>query len=212
MRRLVFLTVAALLLSTTGVHSQDIACTPTVPLTKQHRTNLKLRDPAGQTAEVHELRVSQMLRWAQPQDVADPKRRRLDEPLTERETQVYSVEGDLWRVKVEDNDCDFHLELSVPGRPKTASRIIVEIPQGQAFLEPREKILEALTANGYGVAVAKAVNLDEPLRVSVTGYAFYDSAHYSKKNPLKGHNHGTKYIGTLWELHPVWKIVFADGQ
>lgn len=212
MRRMVFLTVAVLLLSTTGVHCQDIACTPAVPLNKQHRTKLKHRTPAGPMTEVHEVRVSQLLRWAPPQGVADPKRRKLDEPLTEREMQSYSVRGDLWRVKVEDNDWDFHLELSAPGRPKTASRIIVEIPQGAAFLQAREKMLEILTANGYSVAVAKAIDLDEPLRLALSGYAFYDSAHYSKTNPRKGHNHGTNYVGRLWELHPVWKIAYTDEQ
>jgi hypothetical protein len=48
--------------------------------------------------------------------------------------------------------------------------------------------------------------------LTVTGFGFYDTAHYSKKDPKKGHGHGTKLVGTLWELHPFWEIAFADEQ
>ena len=136
---------------------------------------------------------------------------RLDEPLAPRESALFTIEGDLWRVKVEDNDCDFHIELSAPGGTKTSPRIIVEIPQGGPFAQMRGKLLEELTANGYSLSVAKPTDLDEPLRVTVTGYAFYDSAHYSKKNLQKGHGHGTQYVGTLWEIHPFWKITPANA-
>ena len=151
-----------------------------------------------------------MLQWAPPAGVTTLKQRRLDQPFPPRENEVYTLEGDLWRVKLEDNDCDFHLELSAPGKPKTAPRIIAEIPQGEPFLEAREKVLEMLTAHGYSVTMGKPIDLDEPLRVKVIGYAFYDSAHFSKKNAKKGHGHGTKYVGTLWEIHPVWEIEFTD--
>ncbi len=212
MRRLRFLVLVALFLAPIGVHSQDIACTPTVVLAKQHRTSLKHRAPADSSAQVQNATVAQVLQWLAPDGITDPKTRRRDEPISPHESEVFAVTGDLWRVIVEDNDCDFHLELAAPGQPKTASRIIVEIPQGDAFLPAREKVIEELTANGYSLSVAKSIPLDEPLRVTVTGYAFYDSAHYSKNNPQKGHSHGTQYVGTLWELHPVWKITFAEGQ
>jgi len=151
-----------------------------------------------------------MLAWSAPTGIADSKTRRSNEPIDDREKQVYTLEGDLWRVIVEDNDCDFHFELTTPGHSKTAPRVIVEIPQGLAYASTRENIIQELTANGYSLSVGKSITMDEPLRVSVTGYAFYDSAHYSKKNPQKGHSHGTAYVGTLWELHPVWKVAFAS--
>jgi len=110
--------------------------------------------------------------------------------------------GDLWRVKLESNDCDFHLEISTPGQLKTANRIIVELPQGPLFLATRQKLIDELIANGYDPAVDKPLDLDEPLRIKVIGLPFYDSAHYSKKNPKRGHGHGTAKVGTLWELHP----------
>jgi len=33
-----------------------------------------------------------------------------------REDQVFSLDGDIWRVVIEDNDCDLHVELSAHGR------------------------------------------------------------------------------------------------
>ena len=204
------LAVLVLLLSASSPsHSQDIPCSSTVPLARQHRTSVKHRPPAP-GAEVHQVKIAAVLQWAPPAGVTTPKQRKLDQPFAPRENEVYTVEGDVWRIKLEDNDCDFHLELSVPGKLKTSPRIIVEIPQGAAFLEARDKVLETLAANGYDPAVGKAIDLDAPIRVRVTGYAFYDSAHFSKKNPKKGHGHGTKYVGTLWEIHPAWKIEFSD--
>jgi hypothetical protein len=45
-----------------------------------------------------------------------------------------------------------------------------------------------------------------PILVEIKGFAFYDSAHYSKSNPKKGHSHGTVYVNSLWELHPAWGL------
>ncbi len=200
------------LFAATNLYAHDISCSPTVAPARQHRTSVKHREPADSSTQVHAATIGQVLLWAAPPDISNPKTRRRDEPIAPRESEVYRVEGDLWRVIVEDNDCDFHLELAAPGSPKTSPRIIVELPQGQAFTEMRERLLEELTANGYSITVGKAVALDEPLRVTVIGYPFYDSAHYSKKNPKKGHGHGTQYVGTLWELHPIWDASFADEQ
>jgi hypothetical protein len=49
------------------------------------------------------------------------------QPIDPKENQVFTVEGDLWRVVVEANDCDFHLELSAPGAGIAADRVIVEV-------------------------------------------------------------------------------------
>ncbi len=192
--------------------SQDIACTPTTLLAKQHRTNMKHRDPAHGAAQIRT--VLQVLQWAAPAGIQNKTMRKQDSPYAGREqdAQVYGITGDLWRVKVEANDCDFHLEVSAPGQPQAADRIIVEIPQGAQFLAAREKVIEELAANGYDVGVDKSIDLDEPLRIRVVGLAFYDSAHYSKKNPKRGHGHGTKKVGTLWELHPSWDMQFLDDQ
>jgi hypothetical protein len=215
MRRSITLRVLTFLalcraVGTTPAFSQDITCTPTTLLAKQHRTNMKHRDPSHGTPQVRT--VVQVLNWAVPAGIQDKTVRRQDSPFAGREqdAQVYEITGDLWRVRVEANDCDFHLEISAPGQPETANRIIVEIAQGPQFLAARQKVIDELIANGFDAAVDKPIDLDEPLRIKVVGLAFYDSAHFSKKNPKRGHGHGTKKVGTLWELHPSWDIQFPD--
>jgi hypothetical protein len=190
--------------------SQDIVCTASTPVASQARTDMKHRNPPDSTTQVSITSITKVLSWAAPANIANVKTRRSNQTIDPHEDQSFKVEGDLWRVIVEDNDCDFHLELSAPGQPNTASRIIVEVPQGEEYLSARRLLLEELTANGYELSVGKSITLVEPLRVTVTGFAFYDAAHYSKNSPKKGHSHGTTFVGTLWELHPVWNLVFAD--
>ncbi len=185
---------------------QDIPCTPTTQLANQFRTQMKHRTTNLPDSSVHNSSVAKMLVWTAPTNVTDFKTRKKDEPIAPRENEGFTVTGDLWRFIIEENDCDLHLELSAPGQPQTASRIIVEVPQGDPFVPFREKVLKALEDNGYVVSVGKSITLDEPIRITATGYAFYDGAHYSKKNPKKGHNHGTKAVGTLWEIHPAMTI------
>lgn len=194
------------------LRAQDIPCTATTAISSQARSAMKHRAPADSGASAQTVTVANVLAWAAPANIATPSTRRSGTAIDNRENQVFTITGDLWRVIIEDNDCDFHFEITTPGQPKTAARIIVEVPQGDAYLEVRTALLKELTANGYELAVAKSLTLDDPLRVTVTGFAFYDAAHYSKKNPKKGHSHGTAFVGTLWELHPVWSVTFADSQ
>jgi len=149
-----FLLLAALLLVPLGTVAQDISCTPTTAVSKQHRSDLKHRDPAS--TEPHSATVAKVLQWAAPSGVADPKTRKSKVPIDSRESEVFKLTGDLWRVIVEENDCDFHLELAAPGQPATAARVIVELPQGEAFRTQREKLIEELTANGYSLSVGTA--------------------------------------------------------
>lgn len=193
------------------LHAQDIPCTATTAIGSQARSTMKHRAPGDSGVSAQTVTVANVLAWAAPANIATPSTRRSGTAIDNRENQAFTITGDLWRVIVEDNDCDFHFEITTPGQPKTAARIIVEVPQGDAYLEVRNSLLKELTANGYELAVAKSITLDDPLRVTVTGFAFYDAAHYSKKNPKKGHSHGTALVGTLWELHPVWNVTFADN-
>lgn len=195
------------------LHAQDIPCTATTAISSQARSAMKHRAPGDSGARsVLPVPVANVLAWAAPANISTPSTRRSGTAIDNRENQAFTITGDLWRVIIEDNDCDFHFEITTPGQPKTAARIIVEVPQGDAYLEVRSSLLKELTANGYELAVAKSITLDDPLRVTVSGFAFYDAAHYSKKNPKKGHSHGTAFVGTLWELHPVWSVTFANSQ
>lgn len=55
-------------------------------------------------------------------------------------------------------------------------------------------MIAMLVNNGYDISAGATQDFVEPIRATVTGYAFFDSAHWMKKNPKKGHGHGTKYV------------------
>jgi hypothetical protein len=147
-----------------------------------------------------------MLMWEAPaKALSSPAARRSNNPIDPKESQVFSVEGDLWRVAVEANDCDLHLELSAPGAGPAADRIIVEISQDPPYAATRRALLRHLAANH--ITIGGPV-LTKPLRVHVTGFAFYDAFHFYSADPQRGHDHGTAFVGTLWEIHPVWQVTF----
>lgn len=104
-----------------------------------------------------------------------------DSPLDPRESQVATVKGDLWRVNVEANDCDFHLELSSVGASSSDDRIIVEIQQGPRYVAARNALLQTLAA--HGVKLKAQTPLSAPIHVQVLGFAFYDAWHVSKNDP-----------------------------
>ena len=58
--------------------------------------------------------------------------RKSNTPIDPKESQAFTLKGDLWRILTEANDCDFHLEPSAAG--PTADRVIVEIPQDSSFM------------------------------------------------------------------------------
>jgi hypothetical protein len=45
-----------------------------------------------------------------------------------------------------------------------------------------------------------------------TGLAFWDAVHGSSRDPRRGEGHGTKMVGTLWELHPAWKAEVVTAR
>src|SRR5882762_378013 len=139
--------------------SQDLPCTATTLLAQQHRTSMKHRNPLPGTPEART--VVQALQWPAPAGIQDAAVRKQDTPYAGREQdgKIYEITGDLWRVKLESNDCDFHLEISAPRQPKTANRIIVELPPGPLFLAIRQKLIDELVANGYDPAVDKPLDL-----------------------------------------------------
>ena len=118
------------------------------------------------------------------------------------------MQGDLWRVKMEDNDDEYHLEISARGASKTSDRIVAEIPPDHSYAGTRRKLLSLLPGN-YVFKPKTSRDFHHPIPIRVTGYVFFDGAHWSSKS-VRGHNHGTKYTATLWEIHPVWKIAPAS--
>jgi hypothetical protein len=193
--------------------SAQIDCTPTTKKANQERTKLKHRSLAA-NAQGTKAYVSDILDWAAPANFDDPEVRKASredggrpaDPREEQPWKVYKVRAKLWRVVMEENDCDFHLELGGLKKGKTGYRIIAEIPNDSGYADSRSALIQALTDAGETISPGKDVKLDTPIIVEIRGFPFYDSAHYSKKYPKKGHSHGTIYVNTLWELHPAWSF------
>jgi hypothetical protein len=189
-----------------GVCAQG--CFPTTELSRQYRTRMKHRPPAATAPTVST--VPALVAWAPPPGVEDPRLRETDAPIDPRETQVLVVEGDLWRVKLEDNDCDLHLELTAPGAGPSAPRLVAEVPAGALWESARAAVVALL---GRGVlARGDRVELSQPVRVRLTGLAFWDGAHWCRRDGARGCGHGTPAVATLWELHPVWRVEPLGGS
>jgi hypothetical protein len=87
--------------------------------------------------------------------------------------------------------------------------VIVEIPQTASFVAARNALLHDL--NAAGVKLRPRTPLTHPIRVQVLGLMFYDAWHFSTTNPQRGNNHGSAQVGSLWEVHPVWAIIFPSS-
>ena len=132
-------------------------------------------------------------------------------PASERkhdtpEDSLYILKGFMWFVKLEENDCDFHIEIGP--RNVKGNRIIIEVTREN--IELQKKIKEKLDELGLkimhcGTSSTKTAHFDTPIPVVVTGLGFYDASH------KPGTNHGDDHSKNFsWELHPVKDIVFLD--
>ena len=204
MPRLAFILFLAL--SCVSVASADISCTPTETLAKQNRTRMKHRTPPPANPGVKLMTVAEMVALTPAAGVNSPGFRTSVQPIDPRESSVLTLKGDLWAINIEPNDCDFHLEISDVGGSANDDRVIVEIPQLPRFVAARNALINQLHA--AGVALHKRTILTNPIRVQVLGFAFYDAWHFSAANPLRGNKHGSPKVGSLWEIHPVWAIIF----
>ncbi len=207
MRRLTCFALLTLAALAPASASAQETC-PTTPVAKQARSLVKHRVPkAG--IHVTQLDFADVFGFDTPDGVSDQKVRASNKLIAQREAQAYELEGDLWRVKFEMNDCDLHLEMVAPGAAKDSDRVIVEIPADKFAEGARMKLLKRLTQMKKKHQVSSVGNFTVPVRVRVTGLAFWDGAHWTKEDPVVGNGHGTQFVKTLWELHPVWKLDFV---
>ena len=187
-----------------AIAQSDVACTPTTPIAQQSRTKLKHRSiPAGPAPQA--TTIGNILKWKAPARISSPAVRASNSPIDPQENQIFSVSGDLQRVIMEDNDCDFHLEMSAPGAGPMADRIIVEVPQDAPYKPVRQAILQKLAQSGISFPAPVMV---KTIPIQVTGFGFYDAFHFATADPQRGHDHGSAFVGTLWELHPIWNVSF----
>ena len=186
-------------------------CEPTTEINNQQRTVAKHEanyDDFNLKADT--IRVSYINKWQKKFTAitntitthagsANPLR----QPESPEDT-LYILKGYLWFVKVENNDCDFHIEIGP--RNVLGNRIIVEVPQENTDMQ--EKIKHHLDSLGEkimncGTTNIKIAHFDKPYPVIVIGLGFYDASH--APNTSHGDVHTKRYS---WELHPVREIIF----
>ena len=194
-----------LVLSVSQSAAADITCTPTKTVPNQNRTRMKHRTPASGSSNPALTTVAAMIAASPAAGTNTPGFRTAVGPIDPRENAAVILKGDLWQVNVESNDCDFHLEISEVGGTATSDRVIVEIPQTVRFTATRNAFLRGLQA--AGVTLQSRTPLTHPIRVQVLGFMFFDAWHFSSTNP-RGNSHGSAQVDSIWEVHPVWAIIF----
>ena len=187
----------------------DMTCTATQTVANQNRTRMKHRTPPHQNPGVTLMTVAQLVASAPAAGITSPGARRSVQPIDPREASVWTLKGDLWAINIELNDCDFHLEVSELGGSVNSDRVIVEIPQTAPFVAARNALLNKL--HGAGLTLHARTKLAQPIRVQVLGFAFFDAWHFSAANPQRGNHHGSPQVGSIWEIHPVWAIIFPTS-
>lgn len=125
-----------------------------------------------------------------------------------KEGDIVVVEGYLVSAHCSDDDDDYHVEIATS--PTSQECFIVEIPNGRYMKKPYRKMADAQRKTIRGMFGDHEPNgaLQTPVKVRVMGGLFYDSQHYSRKEPQGGGGRGTNRCATnLWEIHPVLSIV-----
>lgn len=162
-----------------------------------------IKNRAVSTAEGTPLPIEKMLEMKITADEKKAIKSNPDQAL-DREKQIVSVTGYAWIIKTSAEDCDIHIEMSETN-DSTAKRIIAEIPNTTEYCDFHTRVMEELVRkfhlhkkNEYHFD--KGDNNGKPIKMTVTGYLFWDSGH-----PTNSH-HGSAKVGSIWELHPVFKL------
>jgi hypothetical protein len=195
----------SLVLSATQGAAADITCTATKTVPQQNRTRMKHRNPPSSSSIPAVTTVTAIIAASPAVGTSATGFRTAVGPLDPRENAAVILKGDLWQINIEPNDCDFHLEISEVGGTAASDRVIVEIPQTARFTAARNAFLQGLHA--AGVSLHSRTTLTQPIRVQVLGFMFFDAWHFSVTNH-RGNNHGSAQVDSIWEVHPVWGIIF----
>ncbi len=125
---------------------------------------------------------------------------------TEPERHVFTLVGWVRFVKDEANDNDWHIELTSNRTSPRTSCIVAEIPSddyGQLFAVVRDSFL---AVTGLSDVRQKGDTIRPPVKIRVTGAAFYDGWHRSASGTDGNHGHCNKSQRALWEIHPVYRV------
>lgn len=157
---------------------------------------------SGKPSQVDTVTVAEILdHWAHP----DIGKKNSDFCIAREpdERKRYAVTAWLWRVKLSDDDDDYHLELTDSKAAFSERCLVAEIPDAKwskgygSVRKAFEKII--------GGPVAGTKTYTTPIHVRVTGVAFWDGWHAGTDHPSFHGRCNAPGIG-VWELHPVTKI------
>ena len=122
-------------------------------------------------------------------------------PRQGRELSAYGVTGWVRRVKKNEADGDWHVEITSSAQAAPTSCIVVEIPDpkyGAEFKTARES-LDSLLKDS---TMSASGDITPAVRAHFIGAAFFDGWHAQGS---KAQNHGrcNSSLSALWEIHPV---------
>jgi hypothetical protein len=128
-------------------------------------------------------------------------------PRVAAERVVYRVAGWLRRIERKKDDGDWHLELTERRHDNGRDCIVAEIPL-PAFHSTFGTARAALDSLLRSTRVDRDGDLAKPIRVVVTGAAFFDGQHLGKKRHPAASEHGrcNSSARALWEIHPVYTV------
>lgn len=205
--------IAALILlfaSSSFCQSSDCPCGATKG--PHRRKAVKNRAVPASISPKRTVKIREMIRtW----DITNEEFAQEPAQTYPREDSVFRVSGYLHRANISGDDCDIHIEIAA-SRSHGAKHVIVEIPNTQAYCAVRQKFIDGIigkekVTDGGTAAIEKlgktAVIFKSPPKITVTGYAFLDTGHWSKDDHQRGNkSHGSEYVWSLWEIHPVLDI------
>lgn len=127
------------------------------------------------------------------------------------ERHVYSVLGWVQRVKRNESDGDWHIELTVRANSPVDSCMVVEIPPADlsGLYANARADLDSLESKN-GITESSSGDLSEALRVRIVGAAFFDGQHRggaTRRDQTDGaHGRCNSSARALWEIHPVYWV------
>lgn len=166
------------------------------------RQQIKNRLPVNSVEPTH-LLISDILKMQISKSEKDEIKADPNKAII-KENEIVSITGYAWVIKLSAEDCDIHIELSETN-DRAASRVIAEVPNTKEYCNLHAKILSDLVTK-YHLHKKKEYHFDktdnggEPIKINLTGYLFWDSGHPTNKN------HGSDKVGSVWEVHPVFKL------
>jgi hypothetical protein len=205
----------------------------------KERWDIKSSVPAGANLDKPKrVKLTDLVKLKNPpgvtnkdKDFADKRIPAFENPLGVKEGDLVSVTGFLFLVATEDNDCEYHIQISatVPDFASASSSdpviledsMIVEVARPDAIADAklrqavedtrafiRDK-LKIKNGKGGNEPSGRGILMTHPVFVRVSGQLFFDDAHLLKDGGSQARGKRGLRTNTLWELHPVYAISFA---